>query len=213
MLTLARPRKAPRIRCGPKQTTRAASCACSITECVRNTVDQLGTVAAFRGVRITVPGMAGEDLPVPLAADDCSLLISNLLLNALQHSFAKSMVDLRLNSWGQAVELVIEDHGEGISSEALPHVFERFYRGDPFAHPLHRRRRARPRYLQGRWLKKPAEPSPSPASRARAPPSRVRLPVASASAGRNRQGTYRVRGNERTTVPLGAPIFANVAQF
>ncbi len=129
MLTLARLENEP----GPNgsETDRfAANSACGIIECVRNAVEQLGSVATFRGVRITVSDMAGEDLPVPLAADDCSLLISNLLLNALQHSFAQSMVNLRLISWGKAVELVIEDQGEGISPEALPHVFERFYRGD-----------------------------------------------------------------------------------
>jgi signal transduction histidine kinase len=27
--------------------------------------------------------------------------------------------------------LLIKDHGDGISAEALPHVFDRFYRGDP----------------------------------------------------------------------------------
>lgn len=129
MLTLARLENEPG-RDGSETDPFAANSACGIIECVRNAVEQLGTVAAFRGVRITVSDMAGEDLPVPLAPDDCSLLISNLLLNALQHSFAKSMVNLRLISWGQAIELVIEDHGEGISPEALPHVFERFYRGD-----------------------------------------------------------------------------------
>ena len=41
------------------------------------------------------------------------------------------MVELRLKSWGRAIELVVEDHGEGISADTLPHVFERFYRGDP----------------------------------------------------------------------------------
>jgi signal transduction histidine kinase len=31
----------------------------------------------------------------------------------------------------EAVQLQIEDHGEGIAAEALPHIFDRFYRGDP----------------------------------------------------------------------------------
>ena len=30
-----------------------------------------------------------------------------------------------------AAELRIEDHGDGIEPDALPHIFDRFYRGDP----------------------------------------------------------------------------------
>jgi signal transduction histidine kinase len=72
---------------------------------------------------------------VPLAPEDCSLLVSNLLLNALQHSLSDSSVQLRfslaLRPNGLSVVFMVEDHGEGIEPAALPHVFERFYRGDP----------------------------------------------------------------------------------
>jgi DNA topoisomerase VI subunit B len=63
------------------------------------------------------------------------LLISNLLLNALQHSEPQSNIEIRLtlesNSNSQTLQLEIEDHGDGIDPEELPHVFDRFYRGDP----------------------------------------------------------------------------------
>jgi signal transduction histidine kinase len=70
-----------------------------------------------------------------MECDDCTLLISNLLLNALQHSPPERSVQLRLtvesDAHFAAVELTVEDHGEGIDHDVLPHVFDRFYRGDP----------------------------------------------------------------------------------
>jgi signal transduction histidine kinase len=59
------------------------------------------------------------------------LLISNLLMNALQHSPPASNVALRVLNEAGTVQLIIQDHGDGINHEALPHIFDRFYRGDP----------------------------------------------------------------------------------
>ena len=81
------------------------------------------------------PAEPSSDIPapinVPIPHDDLSLLLSNLLLNALQHSPAASTVSLRLVTDPNTAALTIEDHGDGISPEALPHIFDRFYRGDP----------------------------------------------------------------------------------
>lgn len=119
MLTLARVESAA---AAPPQ-------AADLAGCLRQTVADLETFAAMRGVRVGVEA-PGSSI-VPVAGEDCALLVSNLLLNALQHSPAGSAVELRLTSEGGAAQLQIEDHGEGIDAEALPHIFDRFYRGDP----------------------------------------------------------------------------------
>jgi signal transduction histidine kinase len=109
-----------------------------LVDCIRQTVSQLETIATLRNVRVVV-SMPFQDkvseplekFRVPLAPEDCTLLLCNLLLNALQHSPPASGVEFNLNTDSQAAILVIQDHGDGIPAEALPHVFDRFYRGDP----------------------------------------------------------------------------------
>lgn len=54
----------------------------------------------------------------------------NLVENALRHSDGESRVEIRVGVQGQIAEIVVEDHGEGVSAEHLPHLFERFYRVD-----------------------------------------------------------------------------------
>ena len=104
--------------------------ACDIVACIQRTIADLDTVAELRGVQVAfAPPPAA--VPVPLATDDCLLVVSNLLLNALQHSPQGSTVAVRLSAHDATIELAVEDHGEGISPDTLPHVFERFYRGDP----------------------------------------------------------------------------------
>jgi signal transduction histidine kinase len=106
-----------------------------LAACVRHVVAQLETVAALRQVRVDPPGIAAagavETVNVSVPPEDCGLLVSNLLLNALQHSPAGAVVEVQLTAEDGLARLVISDQGDGIPAEALPHVFDRFYRGDP----------------------------------------------------------------------------------
>jgi signal transduction histidine kinase len=102
-----------------------------LAACLRGSMAGLETVAELRGVRVLATAPDSGSCLVAAGAEECSTLISNLLLNAIQHSQTGSSVEARIGLAGPAVTLEIEDHGEGIDPAVLPHVFDRFYRGDP----------------------------------------------------------------------------------
>ncbi|MCX4526718.1 HAMP domain-containing histidine kinase [Streptomyces sp. NBC_01551] len=72
------------------------------------------------------------DGPAPIRADPARIqqVLVNLLANARTHTPPGTTVTARVSRETSAVRLRIEDDGPGIPPALLPHVFERFARGD-----------------------------------------------------------------------------------
>ena len=75
--------------------------------------------------------VVGEPPPVLVDGQQVTRVLLNLVQNAIRHTPADGSVTIRARPEGTAVRVEVEDDGEGIGAEGLPHVFDRFYRGDP----------------------------------------------------------------------------------
>lgn len=59
-----------------------------------------------------------------------ALVLDHLLDNAVRHTPAATPVTVSLHTDPEATTVTVEDAGPGVPDDALPHLFERFYRGD-----------------------------------------------------------------------------------
>lgn len=77
-------------------------------------------------VEVSVP----SDLQIDADPDQLARVLSNLIENGLRHSPADSTIQVRAVALPGETRIEVEDHGEGIAPEHLPHLTERFYRVD-----------------------------------------------------------------------------------
>ena len=56
-------------------------------------------------------------------------VLTNLLTNALRHTPGGGTIAVRIESAGAGISIRVADSGSGISSEDLPRIFDRFYKG------------------------------------------------------------------------------------
>jgi heavy metal sensor kinase len=93
-----------------------------VTECCRS----LAPLAAARQVRLECL----SETDVALRGDERLLrrLVVNLVDNAIRYTPAGGKVTAAVELENQAVRLRVSDTGPGIPADALPHLFERFYR-------------------------------------------------------------------------------------
>lgn len=95
--------------------------------CVRAVLDSQRSVAERMGCELRLRGPAA--LVVPTDQRRVGRILRNFLTNALEHGQGHP-VEVGVQRVGRRARMVVRDHGHGLTAEQIPHVFERFWRGD-----------------------------------------------------------------------------------
>jgi PAS domain S-box-containing protein len=92
-------------------------------------LDSVRPMADAKNITLNV---APTDEPMLVRGDALRLqqVITNILANAIKFSPSKSRVDVSIMRQGERATVTVRDHGEGISAEMLPRIFERFEQAD-----------------------------------------------------------------------------------
>ncbi len=102
---------------------------CSLADLISDTIGGFSAQATARD--ITVTGWVDPAVdPVWVAPQEIGRVLYNLVDNALRHTPSGGEVHLRAKPQGDSVVVSVQDTGDGILPEDLPHVFDRFYRGE-----------------------------------------------------------------------------------
>ncbi len=99
-----------------------------LADLCRRQVSAMQLRAAERNITLTLT--APEQAPIRADGQRLNQVLLNLLDNALRHTPTGGVVNVNLHADATSLYITVTDNGPGIPSADLPHVFDRFYRGD-----------------------------------------------------------------------------------
>ena len=130
MLTLARVEEGAGAREGRLEAESSKGLP-PLTELRRGALDAVASLASLAQLRqVSLACAVDKELTASMPAEDWQTLLNNLLMNAIQHTPPQGSIHLEITARRGEAWCSVSDTGTGIPPETLPHVFERFFRGD-----------------------------------------------------------------------------------
>ena len=100
-----------------------------LEELAETTLGLFSAQAAERNISLNLK--AEPNLPeVMVDSQRFQQVIGNLIDNALRFAPEGSLIDLTIHRQEDTIQLVVADEGPGIPENELPHIFDRFWRGE-----------------------------------------------------------------------------------
>ena len=101
----------------------------SLSDLVSDTLESFSELAYRESIKLEGHVDADVD-PVFMDTQAIGRVLNNLVSNALRHTAVGGEIKVHARRTGTGVEVSVRDTGEGIREQDVPHIFERFYRGD-----------------------------------------------------------------------------------
>src|SRR5438093_6351526 len=99
----------------------------SLSELAAQCVRSLRPAAERRGVRLALEN-DHDSAHARCDPDKLERVLLNLLTNALRHTPEDGSIAVRVVADGDAVQVAVEDTGQGIAPDSIERVFESFWR-------------------------------------------------------------------------------------